>query len=128
MDICMLVDYLGNTQSHDCLEWQWDKEINIWTDWELLSKQQDCARQFSINKYFSDEDKITSNWLKEFIYASSTYYLCSAVNKKYNKRASIQRGGVLYHLVLCEIFPLSHEVGEIMLTFLDLFKCKGVAM
>lgn len=50
-----------------------------------------------------------------------------AVEKKYNKLPVNQRGGVLYlNLTLCEIFQMSPEVKEAMLTFINLFKCKGV--
>ena len=128
MDICTLADYSGQIDHEDCSKWWGSLEIFIWTDWELLTETHVRAWQFSVNKRFSDEDRIASTWLKEFVYNSSTDSLRSVVDKKYDRLPASQRGGIMYlYFTLCEMFQMSREVKDAMLNFLDLFKRKGVA-
>ena len=69
------------------------------------------AWQWSINKRFSSEDRIASSLLKQFMYASSTNALQTAVAAKYEKTEDRARGDVTYtYLVLCEMFEMSQEV------------------
>ena len=66
--------------------------------------------------------------MKEFVYASSADYLRSAVDKKYDKLDKNAKGGVLYlYLTLCEMFQMSKEVKNAMLTFIEFFKKHGIA-
>eukprot|EP00956_Cyclotella_meneghiniana_P032410 scaffold89146_cov64-Cyclotella_meneghiniana.AAC.1 len=128
MDLCKLADFSGDTSSPNCVDWWGHKEINIWTDWELLTKEHVRAWQYSVNRRFSDEDRIASSWLKEFVYNSSTDSLRTAVDKKYSKLDIDQRGGVTYlYYSLTEMFVMSREVTEAMKYFIELFKKKGVA-
>ena len=128
MDLCKLADFTGDTSSTNCVDWWGHKEINIWTDWELLTEEHVRAWQYSINLRFSDEDRIASSWLKEFVYNSSTDSLRTAVDKRYSKLDINQRGGVMYlYYSLTEMFVMSREVTEAMKYFIDLFKKKGVA-
>ena len=128
MDVCMVADYSGDIENTDCATWWGELEINIWVDWELLTEQQVRAWQYSVNKRFSDGDRIASTWLREFVYNSSTDSLRSIVEKKYDKLPSNQRGGVTYlYYTLCEMFHMSREVKDAMVKFLDLFKRRGVA-
>jgi hypothetical protein len=86
------------------------------------------ALQYSINKRFSLSDRVASKWLKEFVYASLTDSLRSAVDKKYGKLGKNTKGGVLYlYLTLCEMFQRSKEVKNIMLIFIESFKKQGIA-
>jgi hypothetical protein len=128
MDICNVSGLGGNLDIPNPRDW-WDgSEINIWEDWDLCTEGQIRRWQFSMNKFFSDEDRIASNWLQIFVYNSSTDSLKTAVMKKYNKVPPDQRGGIMYlYLTLCEMFQMSREVKEAMLTFLGIFKRKGVA-
>ena len=81
-----------------------------------------------MNKFFSDEDRIASNWLQVFVYNSSTNSLQTVVTKKYDKLPLNQKGGVIYlFLTLCEIIQMSCEVKEAMFKFLDIFKQNGVS-
>ena len=113
MDICLVADYSGDIDNADCTQWWGELEIYIWTDWELLSKAQVRAWQFSVNKRFCDQDRIASTWLKDFVYGSSTDSLRTAVEKKYDRLPDNQRGGVMYlYLTLCEMFQMSREIKE----------------
>jgi hypothetical protein len=58
MDICMVADYSGDIENQDCTLWWGESKINIWTDWEKLTEQQ--VRAWSVNKRFSDGDRIAS--------------------------------------------------------------------
>ena len=69
-----------------------------------MDYEQVLAWQYSINKRFSLSDCVASKWLKEFVYASSTDSLRSAVDKKYGKLGKNAKGGLLYlYLTLCEM-------------------------
>jgi hypothetical protein len=129
MDICtipFLID--GNLNNPDCTTWWDSSEINLFEDWDLLKLNQVRRWQFTINKRFSDGDRIASNWLYTFMSDSCTESLRTAVNKKYEQVHVSQQGGVLYaYMVLCEMFQMSREVEEAMHRFLEIFKRTGVA-
>ena len=128
MDICTMPKLSGNLTSHNPADWWDDSKIVLWTDWERVDIKTVRLWQWCINKRFSDGDRTASNWLKEFVYASSTDALKAAVNKKYSKLPDSQLGGITYlYLTLCEMFQMSREVEEAMFTFLDIFKKKGIA-
>ena len=128
MDVCTVSGLGGNLESDNPRDW-WDgTEIDIWEDWDLITEGQMRRWQYSVNKYFSDEDRIASNWLQIFVYNSSTDSLKTAVSKKYKKLPADQRGGPMYlWLTLCEMFHMSREVKDAMLKFLDIFKRNGVS-
>jgi hypothetical protein len=103
-------------------------QITIWSEWEKTSEKEVCAWQYCINKRFSSENRTASTWLKEFVYNSSTDALRTAVTKKYERLPDAQLGGVVYlYYTLCEIFEMSREVKEAMISFIEFFKKKGVA-
>ncbi|MCP2504621.1 MAG: hypothetical protein NLN65_04940, partial [Candidatus Poseidoniaceae archaeon] len=80
------------------------------------------------NRVFSKTNRIASQWLKIFVYRSSTESLKAAVKNKYSKLPPSQQGGFTYlYLTLCEMFKMTREVKESMLVFLKLFKAKGLA-
>ena len=59
-----------------------------------------------------------STWLKEFVYNSSTDALRTAVTKKYERLPDAQLGGVVYlYYTICEMFEMSREVKEAMISF-----------
>ena len=129
MDICVIPFLVeGNLNNVDCSTWWDSSEINIWEDWDVLTMNQVRRWQYSINKRFSDGDRIASNWLMTFVADSSTDSLRSAVYKKYDKLDNSQRGGVIYlYLTLCEMFQMSREVEEAMFKFIEIFKRTGVS-
>ena len=127
MDICTLADFLG-CDSSDCATWWGTKEINIWTDWELITESHARAWQLSINRRFSDGDLTASLWLREFLYNSCTDSLRTAIDKRYTKIPADQQGGITYlWYCLDEMFTMSREVRQAMLEFIALFKRRGVA-
>ena len=83
MDIYKISEMMGKTLSTDPADWWDESETNIWEDWDLLSETQVRAWQYSVNKRFSDEDRVASRWLQSFVYNSSTDELRSAIEKKY---------------------------------------------
>ena len=129
MDICILPKLDPNAVgSEDCGDW-WDTSTNnIWLDWDTMTLDQVSAWQYCINKRFGTGDRTASIWLKEFVYNSSTMSLRSAVATKYNKLRKNCKGGVVYtYLTLCEMFQMSKEIKQAMLSFLDRFHKLGIA-
>jgi hypothetical protein len=128
MSVCTMPHLIAVNKSQDPSTWWDSSEICIWTDPELLFVEEVRVWQYCINKRFSDEDCIASLWLKDFVHASSTDALKTAVMKKYDKLPDNQRGGAVYlYLTLMEMFQMSREVKDAMLTFIGLFKRKGIA-
>lgn len=129
MDICTIPFLVeSNLDNPDCATWWDSSEINIWQDWDVLTENQVRRWQYSINKRFSDGDRIASNWLYTFVADSSTDSLRTAVLKKYEKLDVSQKGGVIYlFLTLREMFQMSREVEEAMHKFIELFKRTGVS-
>ena len=81
MDICSVSQLNSNLKSKKTVKW-WDgSQTKIWTDWDLCTHEQIWRWQYSINKFFSDEDRIASNWLQVLVFNSSTDSLCTAVAK-----------------------------------------------
>ena len=118
----------GNLNSTNPVDWWDSSQIVIWSKWEKTSEKEVRAWQYCINKHFSSENRSASMWLKEFVYNSSTNALRTAVTKKYERLPHTQLGGVVYlYYTLCEIFEMSREGKEAMLSFIEFFKKKGVA-
>ena len=128
MDICKIPEMMGKTSSTDPADW-WDESGTIiWEDWDLLSEIQVRAWQYSVNKRFSDEDRIASRWLQTFVYNSSTDELRPATEKKSGKLPMNQRGGVIYtYYTLSAMFTMSRDIKQAMFNYLDYFKNQGLA-
>jgi hypothetical protein len=129
MDICNVSQLGGNLSSNNPVDW-WDgSKVNLWTDWDLCTHEQIWRWQFSVNKFVLDEDRIASNWLRVFVYNSSTGLPQTVVAKKHDRlpqkhdRLPLnQKGGVTYlFLTLCKMFQMSRKVKEAMFKFLGHF-------
>eukprot|EP00956_Cyclotella_meneghiniana_P009509 scaffold13164_cov56-Cyclotella_meneghiniana.AAC.1 len=128
MEICVLPRMRGNPNSTNPADWWDSSQITIWSEWEKTNDKEVRAWQYCINKRFSSENRTASTWLKEFVYNSSTDALRTAVTKRYERLPDAQLGGVVYlYYTLCEMFEMSREVKEAMISFIDFFKKKGVA-
>jgi hypothetical protein len=128
MEICSLPQMRGNLNSTNPADWWDSSQIIIWSEWKKTSEKEVRAWQYCINKRFSSENRTASTWLKEFVYNLSTDALRTAVTKKYERLPDAQLGGVIYlYYTLCEMFEMSREVKEAMISFIEFFKKKGVA-
>jgi len=80
-----------------------------------------------VNKRFSNKDRIVSCWLQYFVYDSSTDKLYSATEKKYSKLSKNQHIGVIYtDYTLSTMFPMSRDIKQAMLNYLDYFRSQGL--
>jgi hypothetical protein len=129
MGICIMPRLVESKMSDpDCSQWWDESDVNIWKDWDQVKEEAALRWQYSINKRFANEDRIASGWLQEFVYNSSTDSLRSAVSQHYDKLGPTMKGGITYlYYTLCEMFLMSREVEESMISFLGLFKRRGVA-
>ena len=114
----MLPRMRGNLNSTNPAHWWDSSQITIWSEWEKTSEKEVRAWQYCINKHFSSENCTASTWLKEFVYNLSTDALRIAVTKKYERLPDAQLSGVIYlYYTLCEMFEMSREVKEAMISF-----------
>ena len=128
MDICEIAEPKGDLDSYNCTDWWNDAKINIFLEWDSCSEEQVMAWQLSINRRFSEANQTASRWLKSFIYNSSTDSLRSAVDKKYSVLEPKHRGGVIYlFYTLCEMFEMDGDIKDAMISFIALFKRRGLA-
>jgi hypothetical protein len=128
MSICIMPHRIAVNYGSDPSTWWDNSKICISTDPEKLELNEVSVWQYCINKQFSDGDRIAGNWLKDFVYGSLTDTLKTAVAKKYDKLPANQHGGASYlYLTLMEMFQMSREVKDGMLSFLALFKCKSIS-
>ena len=128
MDICTLPRLAGDTSSHDPSEWWDESQINIWKDWDSLEEGQVHAWQYSINKRFSEGDRVASRWLKSFVANSSSGALRALIDKKYDKLPPNQQGGVIYLYYATEaMFTMSRDVKAACLGYFAYIRKKGLA-
>ena len=81
-----------------------------------------------MNKRFSDEDCTSSRWLKAFLVNSCSPDLKKEVEKKYDKLAKNQKGGVIYlYYLLSACFKMTRESNKAIQQYLDFWKEKGLA-
>ena len=127
MDI-LLVPKLLNSSSPDARDWWDESETNLWTDWDSISERQAISWQWCVNKFFSEEDRISSRWLKIFLVNSSTPELRKEVDKKYDKLDKSKKGGVtyLFYMLGC-LFTMTREVKKAIQDYLAFWKSKGLA-
>ena len=108
MSICLMPHLIAVDCATDPCTWWDDSKICIWMDPKLFSVEEVQAWQYCVNTQFSDGECIASNWLKDFVYRSSTDALKTSVAKKYDKLPANQRGGAIYlYLTLMEMFQMS---------------------
>ena len=84
MDI-VLMPKLNGTKSKDPTKWWDSQQINLLTDWDLLSERDVTYWEWCINKRFGTEDQVSSTWLKAFLVGSCSADLVKEVNKQYYK-------------------------------------------
>lgn len=72
MTICVMPHLLEvDTSKHPSTWWD-NSEVCLWTDPEQVTEKEARVWQYCINKRFSEGDQVASNWLKDFVYGSST--------------------------------------------------------
>ena len=127
MDI-VLMPKLTGTKSKDPTKWWDSQQINLLTDWDLLSEQDVTYWQWCINKRFGTEDQVSSTWLKAFPVGSCFADLVKEVNKRYYKLDRSKRGGITYlYFVLTSCFQMTREAKKAILQWLAWWKSKGLS-
>ena len=60
-------------------------QVILFESWDKLSWKVVCTWQWTINTSDQDEEKVSSNWFKEFLKNSCATTLCGQLNAFYDK-------------------------------------------
>ena len=66
----------------------------VWTNWDSLTYEQVLSWQWCINKFFLEEDRISSKWSKVLLMNSCNPDLNREVETEYNKLLKSEKGGL----------------------------------
>ena len=96
--------------------------------WNAFTVEQVAEFQGDLNRY-SSLDSISSEWLRDLLYNSSSPALRAKVEKSYKPYAEkCQQGGALYlKIMLDAMFLMTKDVVDSLQAYLEKFAKKGVA-
>ncbi len=77
------------------------KDAHILTAWNTISWKTACTYQWAINTAMSDEDQVSSKWLKMLLYKSCTAKMKEVLILKYGNLDVCFCGGVTFAWMLC---------------------------
>ena len=131
VDIANIPDYRDKNATHPADKWDGvDKRTSLIDSWSQIELQHVCDYQSDINKY-SSVDGVSSEWLQDLIYNSSTPELRELVAQK---TASLvvddsQLGGaVMLKITLDQMFCMTQDVVTALQDFLEDFGKNGIIM
>ena len=129
-DVHCVPDYRDKNAAHPSAKWAGsDRRTNIIENWSKLSVDQVADYQYDINKY-STEDGVSSEWLHDLVYNSSTPELRQLVAQKTSLLLNddLKRGGaVMLKITLDVMFCMTSDVVSALQDFLENFGKDGIA-
>ena len=103
------------------------EEAHILTSWDTIEWKTACTYQWAINSAMSDEDQMSSKWLKMLLYESCTTEMKEVIMLEYGDLPDGFRGGVTFAYILCrKLFGLNRDTTASLVSFLKLFLNKGL--
>jgi len=108
MDVMMVPTKVIDPQASKPCDMFGFEQVNLFESWNKLSWETVCTWQWAINTSGHDEEKISSNWFKEFLENSCTTTLRGQLDAFYSKLALHFKGAATYAYLLCQagILPL----------------------
>jgi hypothetical protein len=77
------------------------EDVHILTAWNTISWKTACTYQWAINTLMSDEDQVSSKWLKMLLCKSCTTEMKEVLMPEYGNLDVCFHGGVTFALMLC---------------------------
>jgi hypothetical protein len=103
-------------------EKKWRETLGRTPYWNMISWKTACTYQWPINTAMSDEDQVSSKWLKMLVYESCTTEMKEVLMLEYGNLDVCFRGGVTFVWMLCnKVFGLNHDTTAALVNFLKLF-------
>jgi hypothetical protein len=103
------------------------KDAHILTAWNTISWQTVCTYPWAINTAMSDEDQVSSKWLKMLLYKSCTTEMKEVLMLEYGNLGVCFCGEVTFAWMLCnKLFGLNWDTTAALVNFLKLFWNKGL--
>jgi hypothetical protein len=103
------------------------KDTHILTAWNTISWKTACTYQWAINTAMSDEDQVSSKWLKMLLYKSCTTEMNEVLMLEYGNLDVCFHGGVTFSWMMCnKLFGLNRDTTAALVNFLKLFWNKGL--
>jgi hypothetical protein len=111
---------------HVAYMFQYDN-AHILIAWSTTSRKTACTYQWAINTAMSDEDQVSSKWLKMILYESCTTEMKEVLMLEYGNLDVCFHGGVTFAWMLCnKLFGLNQDTTAALVNFLKLFRSKGL--
>ena len=93
-------------------------DAHILTSWVTIEWTTACTYQWAINSAMSDEDQLSSKWLKMLLYESCTTEMKEVIMLEYNNLEDGFRGGVTFAYILCrKLFGLNRDTTASLVSF-----------
>jgi hypothetical protein len=103
-------------------------DAHILTAWNTISWKTACTYQRAINTALSDEDQVSSKWLKMLLYESCTTEMKEVLMLEYGNLDVCFRGRVTFAWMLCnKLFGLNWDTIAALGNFLKLFQNKDLS-
>ena len=127
VDVAMVpVGVHDSSAVHVADMFQYDN-AHILTAWNTISWKTACTYQWAINTAMSDEDQVSSKWLKMLLYESCTTEMKEVLMLEYGNLDVCFRGVVTFAWMLCnKLFGLNRDTTAALVNFLKLFWNKGL--
>ena len=127
VDVAMVPVGIRNPHASDMADIFEFDEAHILTSWDTIAWNTACTYQWAINSAMSDEDQLSSKWLKMLLYESCTTEMKEVIMLEYNNLEDGFRGGVTFAYILCrKLFGLNRDTTASLVSFLKLFLNKGL--
>jgi hypothetical protein len=122
IDVAMVpVGVCDSSAVHVADMFQYDY-AHILTAWNTISWKTACTYQWAINTAMSDEDQVSSKWLKMLLYKSCTTEMKEVLILEYGNLDVCFHGGVTFAWMLCnKLFGLNRDTTAAFDNFLNLF-------
>jgi hypothetical protein len=127
IDVAMVPVGIRNPNALDMADIFEFDNAHILTSWDTIDWAMACTYRWAINSAMSDEDQLSSKWLKMLLYESCTTEMKEVIMLEYNNLEDGFCGGVTFAYILwCKLFGLNRDTTASLASFLKLFYNKGL--
>jgi hypothetical protein len=121
IDVAMVTVGVRNSSAVHVADMFEYKDAHILTAWNTISWKTACTYQWALNTAMSDEDQVSSKWLKMLLYKSCTTDMKEVLMLKYGNLDVCFRGGGTFAWMLCnKLFGSNRDTTAALVNFLKL--------